>query len=96
MPPLPPLSICMSTSYKGFDCGDAVMRDNANNEIVQFVEGRYICTSKGVWRLLCFDMHEQFALSCGCLSTWKISNMSVGVISGASLKWFVTNLQTPH
>ena len=46
--------------YKGFDRGDAVMRDNANNEIVEFVEGRYICTSEGVWCLLGFDMHEQF------------------------------------
>ena len=34
--------------YNGFDRGDAVMRDNANNEIVEFVEGRYICTSEGV------------------------------------------------
>ena len=36
------------------------MRDKANNEIVEFFEGRYICTSEGVWHLLCFDMHEQF------------------------------------
>ena len=45
--------------YKGFDRGDAVMMNKANNEIVEFVEGRYMCTSEGVWRLLCFDMHEQ-------------------------------------
>ena len=45
--------------YKGFDHGDALMRDNANNKSVEFVEGRYICTSDGVWCLLGFDMHEQ-------------------------------------
>ena len=46
--------------YKGFDPGDAVMRDNANNEIVEFVESRFICTSDGVWRLLGIDMYEQY------------------------------------
>ena len=46
--------------YKGFDRGDATLRDDQVNEVVEFVEGRYICTSEGVWRLLAFDLHEQF------------------------------------
>ena len=46
--------------YKGFGSGDAVRRDDAKNGIVEFVEGWYICTSKAVWHLSGFDMHEQF------------------------------------
>ena len=48
--------------YKGFDRGEASLRDDQVNEVVEFVEGRYICTSEGVWRLLAFDLHEQFPL----------------------------------
>ena len=46
--------------YKGFDRGEATLRDDQVNQVVEFVEGRYICTSEGVWRLLAFDLHEQF------------------------------------
>ena len=46
--------------YKGFDRGDATLRDHQVNKGVESVEGRCICTSEGVWRLLAFDLHEQF------------------------------------
>ena len=46
--------------YKGFDQGDAILREDQVNEVWEFVECRYICTSEGVWGLLVFDLHEQF------------------------------------
>ena len=45
------------------------------------------------WALTCLSSSY---LSCRCLSTRKISNMSVGMISGATLKWFVMDIQTLH
>ena len=82
--------------YKGFNPGDALKRGNAKKEIVEFVEGSYICTFEGVWRIWALTCMARFYLSCDCLSTQKITNMSLEVSSRSSLQWFVTVLRTTN
>lgn len=42
---------------KGHD--RATMQVNSNDEISQFIDGRYLSPSQSVWRILQFQIHEQ-------------------------------------
>jgi len=43
--------------YKGFD--RATMEVNKNDEIKQYIDGRYLFASEGCWHLFCFKLHSR-------------------------------------
>ena len=65
-----------------------------NNEIEQFVLGRFLSAAEAVWKLLGFNITERPMGSSNCLATWRTSREYTSRRERRRQPWH-KNLSTP-